>query len=72
MPIPFGTFNWRRENGGWTWDLDLTTGPAVELRQIGRETFVIRKSFCYLVAEEPDAGAVYVIRAKMGRPGAKQ
>ncbi|HET6781730.1 MAG TPA: DUF1353 domain-containing protein [bacterium] len=60
--MPFGTLDWEETDGSWSFDFDLTQEPAVELRQTGRETFRLLKSFCYEVPHgDPDARTVYVV-----------
>jgi Protein of unknown function (DUF1353) len=60
--VPFGAIEWSEGQGGRTWWFDLENRPAVELRQKGRDQFVLLRSFCYLVAEpDPMAGWVIVI-----------
>lgn len=60
--MPFGTFERRHGQGSWEWDMNSGQEPAVELRQKDRATFVLRRSFCYLVPDGyPDAGTVFVV-----------
>lgn len=60
--MPFGTFHWTRTTEPWEWEWDLSAEPAIELRQEDADSFVLLKSFCYVIPEgNDDAGAVYVV-----------